>query len=147
MGKLFDRLLGVIGVETEEEGILDETDSQWLESERPRKQKKNNLLGLPSQRPVTMMLLKAESYDDVEQIARHLKERRSVIVCLEEVEKDVAQRIVDFLSGAVFALDGSVQKVSHNTFLCAASNIDVVGQISDEERNRAFFNHLSWIKK
>lgn len=147
MSKIFDKVLGAIGFEVEEEELVETGESQWSETDRIKRQKKTNLLSLPTQRPVTMMLLKAQSYDEVESIAQNIKERRSVIVNFEEVEKETAQRMIDFLSGAVFALDGVVQKVSVGTFLFAACNVDVVGQINEEEREKAFFKGFSWNKK
>lgn len=148
MSKILDKFLGVIGVETEDEEIVDETEiQQFRGKDNMTKSKKSNLLGLPSQRQVTMILLKAKSDDEIETIAQHLKERRSVIVSFEEVDKETAQRVIDFLSGAIFSLDGTVQKVSTTTFLFATSNIDVVGQISEEEKTKTLFNCISQVKK
>lgn len=146
MSKLFDKVMGAIGFEVDEEEIVESIDSQWSDTDRVKRQKKANLLSLPTQRPVTMMLLKAESYDEVESIAQNIKERRSVIVNFEQVDKEIAQRMIDFLSGAVFALDGTVEKVSVGTFLFATCNVDVVGQITEEERGKAFFKGFSWNK-
>ncbi|MEL7567785.1 MAG: cell division protein SepF [Dehalobacterium sp.] len=146
MSKLFDKVMGAIGFEVEEEEIMESAEPQWSDTDRVKRQKKSNLLSLPTQRPVTMMLLKAESYDEVESIAQNIKERRSVIVNFEQVDKEVAQRMIDFLSGAVFALDGTVEKVSVGTFLFATCNVDVVGQITEEEKERNFFKGFSWNK-
>lgn len=148
MSKILDKFLGVIGVEVEEEDeITGMEDEQWLGRETSRKQRKNNVLNLPTQRPVTVMLVKAKSYDEVESIAQHIKERRSVVVNLEDLEKDAGQRMVDFLSGTVFALDGTVQKVAAGTFIFATNNVDVVGQINEVDKENAFFKCLSRVKK
>ncbi|MGI6686029.1 MAG: cell division protein SepF [Bacillota bacterium] len=145
MGKIFDKVLGAIGFEVEEE--IEENESPWPEQNRVKRQKKGNLVSLPGQRPVTMMLFKAESFNEIENIAQNLKERRPVIVNFDDVEKEVAQRMIDFLSGTVFALDGTVQKVSQSTFLFATCNVDVVGQIIEEEKERAFFKGFAWNRK
>lgn len=147
MAKFFDKVMGAIGFEVDEEEIVENNEAQWPDSDRFKRQKKANLLSLPTQRPVTMMLKKAESYDEVESIAQNIKERRSVIVNFEQVDKEIAQRMIDFLSGAVFALDGTVQKVSVGTFLFATNNVDVIGQISDEEREKVYFKGFPWNKK
>ena len=75
-----------------------------------KKAKKSNLIAVPSRKSpsdnLEIVLFKASSYDDMQDIARHIKERKVAVVNFEEMDKDVAQRMVDFLSGAVFALDG-----------------------------------------
>ena len=146
MGKIFDKVLGVMGIEVDEEEVIDH-ESSWSEPDRVKRQKKGNLVSLPGQRPVTVMLVKAASYDEVETIAQNIKERRSVIVNFDEVEKETAQRKIDFLSGTVFALDGTVQKVSQGTFLFATCNVDVVGQIIEGEKEKAFFKGFSWVNR
>ena len=80
-----------------------------------------------------MILVKAERYDDMQNIARHIKERRIVIVNFEDMPQEVAQRMVDFLSGAVFALDGVPKKVSGATFVFSSSQVDLEGNIMGEE--------------
>lgn len=105
----------------------------WGEPE-PRKNKKSNLMSIPTQnKTLDMVLIKAESYDDMQTIAQHIKEERVVIVNFEDMSKDVAQRMVDFLSGAVFALDGVPKKVSGGTFLFSSRNVDLTGKIMDGE--------------
>ena len=90
-----------------------------------KKQKKSNLIAVPSKKNpsdnLEIVLFKASSYDDMQEIARHIKERKVAVVNFEEMDKDVAQRMVDFLSGAVFALDGMPRKVSGGTFIFSCS--------------------------
>lgn len=148
MSKLMDKVMNVIGFEVEEEEFIENNDSQWQETENTKRQKKSNLLSLPTQKPVTVMLVKADVYDEVESIAQNIKERRSVIVNFEQVDKEVAQRMIDFLSGAVFALEGTVEKVSAGTFLFATSNMDVMGRINEMEegKEKSIFKGFSWSK-
>ena len=80
-----------------------------------------------------MVLVKAKAYDDLQSIARNIKEQKVVIVNFEDMDKETAQRMVDFLSGAVFALDGEPKKVSGSTFLFSSSQVDLAGQIMDPE--------------
>ncbi|NMA15059.1 MAG: cell division protein SepF [Clostridia bacterium] len=147
MSKLVDKLLGVIGVEVEEEEVMEERDVLPAERDGFIRNKKSNLVGLPTQRPTTVMLVKAKSFDEAESIARQIKERRSLIVNLEEADKEEAQRMVDFLSGTVFALDGTVQKVAFGTFLFATSNVDVVGRILEDEKETPISKLMPWTKK
>ncbi|MCI8336991.1 MAG: cell division protein SepF [Peptococcaceae bacterium] len=119
----------------------------WGEPE-PKKNKKSNLMSIPTQNKVLdMVLVKAESYDDMQTIAQHIKEERVVIVNFEDMSKDVAQRMVDFLSGAVFALDGVPKKVSGGTFLFSSRNVDLTGKIMDGEQEfSSAFNFGSNLK-
>jgi cell division inhibitor SepF len=80
-----------------------------------------------------MVLVKAKSYDELQGIAKNIKDQKVVIVNFEEMDKETAQRMVDFLSGAVFALEGQPKKVSGSTFLFSTSQVDLAGQIMDPE--------------
>lgn len=145
MSRIVDKFLGAMGLDVEE--VPEEPVEEAVGEREFSKSKKGQLIGLPTQRQTTMILVKARSFDEVESIAQHFKERRQVIVNLEDVDKEAAQRMVDFLSGAIFALDGTVQKVSAATFLFATSNVDVVGQICTEETDRVLAKFVSWAKK
>ncbi len=83
-----------------------------------------------------MVLFEPRSFEEAEEIARHLKQRRACVVNLHRLQRDFAQRTIDFLTGVVFALDGTIQKIGHNVILCAPKNVGVNGAISldsDEE--------------
>jgi len=77
-----------------------------------------------------MVLFEPRSFDEAEEVARHLKERRAAVVNLHRLPRDYAQRTIDFLTGVVFALDGSIQKIGHNVILCTPKSIGVHGKIS-----------------
>ncbi|MBR0376673.1 MAG: cell division protein SepF [Firmicutes bacterium] len=102
-----------------------------------KKPKKSNLIAVPSRKNpsdnLEIVLFKANSYDDMQDIARHIKERKVAVVNFEEMDKDVAQRMVDFLSGAVFALDGVPRKVSGGTFIFSCSQVDLTGKIMEHD--------------
>lgn len=102
-----------------------------------KKVKKSNLIAVPSRKNpsenLEIVLFKATSYDDMQEIARHIKERKVAVVNFEEMDKDVAQRMVDFLSGSVFALDGVPRKVSGGTFIFSCSQVDLSGKIMEHD--------------
>ena len=77
-----------------------------------------------------MVLFEPRSFEEAEEIARHLKQKRSCVVNLHKLPRDFAQRTIDFLTGVVFALDGAIQKIGHNVILCTPQNIPVSGGIS-----------------
>ncbi len=80
-----------------------------------------------------MVLFEPRAYQEVEEIAQHLKEKRAAVVNLHRLQNSTAQRTIDFLSGVIFAVDGSIQKIGPKVILCAPRNIGVAGEISTED--------------
>ena len=79
-----------------------------------------------------MMLLEPRAYSESQQIADYLKSRNAVVVNLKRVTPDQAKRIVDFLSGTIYAIGGDLQKLGGGIFLCTPNNVNVEGKISEE---------------
>ena len=80
-----------------------------------------------------MILLEPRAFSESQQIADHLKQRNTVVVNMKRVTPDQAKRIVDFLSGTVYALGGDLQKIGGGIFLCTPKDVDVEGAITDDE--------------
>ena len=79
-----------------------------------------------------MILLEPRAYSEAQQIADHLKKRNTVVVNLKRVTSDQAKRIMDFLSGTIYAIKGNIQKIGNGIFLCTPNNVNVQGKITDE---------------
>ena len=79
-----------------------------------------------------MILLEPRAYSESQQIADYLKNRSAVVVNLKRVTPDQAKRIVDFLSGTLYAIGGDLQKLGGGIFLCTPNNINVEGKITDD---------------
>ena len=77
-----------------------------------------------------MVLFEPRSFDESEEIAKRLKENKAAVVNLHKLQRDYAQRTIDFLTGVIFALDGSIQKIGHNVILCTPRSVAVHGEIS-----------------
>lgn len=77
-----------------------------------------------------MVLFEPRTFEESEEVARHLKERRAAVVNLHRLPANFAQRTIDFLTGVVFALDGTIQKIGHNVILCTPRTIGISGEIS-----------------
>lgn len=112
-------------LEYEEEEV--ETISQY---EQPKKKSVRHLSG-----DTRMVLFEPRSFNEAEDVARHLKERRAAVVNLHRLQREYAQRTIDFLTGVVFALDGTIQKIGHNVILCTPKSIGVHGEISLDNDN------------
>lgn len=83
-----------------------------------------------------MILLEPRAFSESQQIADHLKKRNTVVVNMKRVTSEQAKRIIDFLSGTVYAIGGDLQKIGVGIFLCTPKNINVEGSISDEDNNK-----------
>ena len=83
-----------------------------------------------------MILLEPRAFSESQQIADHLKKRNTVVVNMKRVTSEQAKRIIDFLSGTVYAIGGDLQKIGVGIFLCTPKNVNVEGSISDEDNNR-----------
>ena len=83
-----------------------------------------------------MILLEPRAYSESQQIADHLKKRNTVVVNMKRVTPEHAKRIIDFLSGTVYAIGGDLQKIGVGIFLCTPKNVNVEGSISEEDGNR-----------
>ena len=92
---------------------------------------------VPKSAENTMILLEPRAYSESQQIADYLKGNSSVVVNLKRVTPDQAKRIVDFLSGTLYAIGGDLQKLGGGIFLCTPNNINVEGKISDENAPKA----------
>ncbi|MBQ9365752.1 MAG: cell division protein SepF [Schwartzia sp.] len=90
-----------------------------------------------------VLVIEPQSFDDVQQIADSLKEKKPVVVNFERTDAEDAKRIIDFLSGTVYSLKGDIKKVGHNVFLCAPNNVNVSFTKDHATGNLDF----SWIKK
>lgn len=80
-----------------------------------------------------MILLEPRAYSESQQIVDYLKNRNAVVVNLKRVTGDQAKRIVDFLSGTIYAIGGEIQKIGGGIFLCTPNNVNIQGKITDEK--------------
>ncbi|MFN7250923.1 MAG: cell division protein SepF [Anaerobacillus sp.] len=109
-----------------------EIDEEYITRSHDKKNDKKNVVSIQSvHKAAKVMLLEPRTYDEVQDIADHLKNRKSVVINLQRISHDQAKRIVDFLSGTVYAIGGDIQKLGANIFLCTPDNVDVTGSISD----------------
>lgn len=79
-----------------------------------------------------MILLEPRAYSEAQQISDHLKKRNTVVVNLKRVTPEQAKRIIDFLGGTIYAINGKIQKIGGGIFLCAPNNVSVQGEITGE---------------
>ena len=85
------------------------------------------------------MLVKPEKFDEAPQIADNLNERRTVVLNLESANRDIARRLLDFLSGVAYANGGKIKRVANSTYIITPYNVDVMGDLLDELENNGMF--------
>lgn len=104
-----------------------------------------NLASERQKKELKVVVVEPKTFDEAKSIADHLKNRRQVILNLEKSDRDLAQRIIDFISGTTYALNGSMQKVGTHIFVFAPSHVDISGEVSGED---TFVRPpLSWASK
>ena len=133
--------------EVENEDIYEfdeEKDSEEVEERGLFGGRKSKITSMPQVQSVKMVITQPTSFEQSEEICNYLKEKKSIIINLEYVNKDVARRIIDFLSGAVHALNGHIQKVSNSIFLLAPVNYDIESDLAREELKNKL--SVSWLK-
>ena len=86
-----------------------------------------------------VVLVKPDRFDNVSDIAEHLRSKHAVVLNLESTNKDVARRLVDFLSGCAYALDGKIKKIASSTYIITPYNVDIVGDLIDELENNGVY--------
>lgn len=89
-----------------------------------------------------VMVIEPKSFDDAQQVANCLKEKRPIIINFENTDEAAAKRIIDFISGTTYALSGEIKKVSRNVFLCAPSNVN----ISYSQEQKSISTEMPWMK-
>lgn len=90
-----------------------------------------------------VMVIEPKSFDDAQQVANDLREKKPVVINFEKTDATDAKRIVDFISGTTYALNGEIKKIGNNVFLCAPSNVNV----SYMEEERKVSTEMPWLKK
>ena len=86
-----------------------------------------------------VVLVKPERFENASEIADHLREKRTVVLNLESTNKDIARRLIDFLSGVAYAGDGKIKKVSANTYIITPYHVDIEGDLIDELENNGLY--------
>ena len=86
-----------------------------------------------------VVLVKPEKFEDASAIADHLREKRTVVLNLESTNKDIARRLLDFLSGVAYANEGKIKKVAISTYIITPYNVDILGDLIDELENNGLY--------
>ena len=155
---VFDKFKDLVGIEeydddeeiTEEEirAASAQMERQKVEPRNSYSQRTRSDKVVPMQQgrsggDFRMVVIEPEGFEECPKLVDSLKERRPIIINLEKIDTDQAKKIFDFLSGATYALNGTVQKVAHNIFVFAPANVDISASVLDS-KGFDFSNGDSW---
>ena len=139
--------------EYEEDFDLEEPFVETKEERKPRGKKReeddmerdyadtsrDKVVNINTTTQLQVVLVKPEKFQDASAIADHLRDKRTVVLNLESANKDVARRMVDFLSGAAYAQVGKIKKVAVATYIITPYNVDIIGDLIDELENNGMY--------
>lgn len=149
MGSIIDKFCSMVGVDMgntyedeyyddyREDEAFDEPapNEEYMPSRRNSVRNASRVNRFEDNPQMKLVIMSPEKYDDSTDIVNYLKERKPVVINLEKVDGATSRRIVDFVSGAVYALDASIQKVTNRIFLIAPCNIGVMNEIKNLGRD------------
>ena len=151
-GTLMNKVWNLFGMDSaeneeyEDEDVYDydNEEEEAVEDKKIFGKRNNKVIPMSQGQAIKMVISQPTTFEQSDEICGFLKEKKSVIVNLEYVNKDVARRIVDFISGGVYALDGYIQKVSNSIFLVAPSNYEITNEMAREEMKSKL--SVSWLR-
>ena len=108
--------------------------------DRRSEDRHNKVVNIHATTQLKVVLVKPERFENASEIADHLKDKRTVVLNLESTNKDIARRLIDFLSGVAYAGEGKIKKVAANTYIITPYHVDIEGDLIDElESNGLYF--------
>ena len=107
--------------------------------ERKAEDRRNKVVNIHATAALKVVLVKPERFENASEIADHLREKRTVVLNLESTNKDVARRLIDFLSGVAYAGEGKIKKVAANTYIITPYSVDIMGDLIDELENNGLY--------
>ena len=152
-GAIMEKVWGMLGLPEKDEEETEDVDIERNEDIESQEEddddrriwgRRSKVVNMPQTQQVKMVICQPTTFEQSEAICDLLKEKKSIIVNLEYVNKDIARRIVDVVSGAVHALDGNLQKVSNSIFLVAPFNYDITNEMAREEIKNKL--SVSWLR-
>lgn len=142
MAKFIDKVINIMGLsdgDPEEEELLEDEDKDESREEMRVGRKNPQVVSIHTQKQMRVVVMEPGSFEESQGIADQLKNRRPVIVNLENADRNLAKRIVDFISGTTYALNGNMQKVGNGIFLFVPNNVDISGEAREELRDKGIF--------
>ncbi len=115
-------------------------DSYSYNNANADSQRQNSkVVSMHSTAQLAVVLVKPDRFENAAEIADHLKDKRTVVLNLEQTNKEVARRLVDFLSGVAYANEGKIKRVANSTYIITPYNVDILGDLIDELESNGLY--------
>ena len=122
-----------------EDSVVPEKRDSSAFDDRKADDRRNKVVNIHATTQLKVVLVKPERFENASEIADHLKEKRTVVLNLESTNKDIARRLIDFLSGVAYAGEGKIKKVAANTYIITPYSVDIIGDLIDELENNGLY--------
>ena len=108
-------------------------------SARAEERRSNKVVNIHTTTQLQVVLVKPERFENASEIADHLRDKRTVVLNLEQTDKNIARRLIDFLSGVAYANEGTIKKVALSTYIITPYNVEIMGDLIDELENNGLY--------
>lgn len=126
--------------EDEEEDMYEEDFAPVNVKESSRElERRNKVVNIHTTTQLQVVLVKPERFENASEIADHLRDKRTVVLNLEQTDKTIARRLIDFLSGVAYANEGTIKKVALATYIITPYNVEILGDLIDELENNGLY--------
>ena len=126
--------------EDEEEVTYEEDFAPMNTRESNRElERRNKVVNIHTTTQLQVVLVKPERFENASEIADHLRDKRTVVLNLEQTDKTIARRLIDFLSGVAYANEGTIKKVALSTYIITPYNVEILGDLIDELENNGLY--------
>lgn len=138
---LFDELKRLARpYEDEEDEVYEEDFAPVNSKENSRElERRNKVVNIHTTTQLQVVLVKPERFENASEIADHLRDKRTVVLNLEQTDKTIARRLIDFLSGVAYANEGTIKKVALATYIITPYNVEILGDLIDELENNGLY--------
>lgn len=148
MAKMFNKIMGIIGLD---DGSIEEEFEDQENMKLPREEdeevnepilsskKSNKVVNIHTASSVRVVISRPKDYDEATAICDELKNRRIIVVNVSDLEPKTAQRLLDFMGGASYVLNGELQEVEKNVYILSPSNVEVSNELQTELSGKSMF--------
>lgn len=143
ISEIFKRVAGTYDGQDEEydEEVTEPVQSQFNDDYSVRSSSKSNkILSIPATTHLQVIVVKPERINEAPEIADHFKDKKTVVLNLDNTNKNVANRLLDFLGGVAYAMDGELKRIANTTYIIVPRNVDISGDMIEELGSNADFN-------
>ena len=102
-------------------------------------ERRNKVVNIHTTTQLQVVLVKPERFENASEIADHLRDKRTVVLNLEQTDKNIARRLIDVLSGVAYANEGTIKKVALSTYIITPYNVEILGDLIDELENNGLY--------